>query len=435
MSEKIEYIELRIADILGRLKAMIVPCKPVDTLDELSKDPRLKKGTSLDGSSIVGLASVESSDLRLDPDPSSLVELPYTLQRTAAAMCFVREKTEPMNGKEFYHKDPRGRLHSVYDTLLKGTMELRVKIEPEFHFVTSDEEPFDDGEYADTYPANPGADILLEIATAIRKVGMKPRVIHHEVGEAQQEIEVDFDDSRRMADFILLFKHLARAVVQDHGIDITFMPKPFVGAAGSGLHCHLQLWEDNRNLFGIKDSNDLSDTAKMFVAGLLEHAPAITAIANPTVNSYKRLVPHHEAPVYISWGMKNRTALIRVPLVTTSERAAIELRSPDPMTNPYLLFTAIIAAGMDGIERKLSAPTPRSEDVFKLTDVERKELGISSLPSTLGDALDHLEQDSVIRSALGDELVETYIQIKRKEWADYISDAVTDWEWEKYFDI
>ncbi len=186
MSEKIEYIELRIADILGRLKAMIVPCKPVDTLDELSRDPRLKKGTSLDGSSIVGLASVESSDLRLDPDPSSLVELPYTLQRTAAAMCFVREKTEPMNGKEFYHKDPRGRLHSVYDTLLKGTMELRVKIEPEFHFVTSDEEPFDDGEYADTYPANPGADILLEIATAIRKVGMKPRVIHHEVGPGIQ---------------------------------------------------------------------------------------------------------------------------------------------------------------------------------------------------------------------------------------------------------
>ncbi|MFW9847623.1 MAG: glutamine synthetase family protein [Candidatus Thorarchaeota archaeon] len=434
MSTKIEYVEFRIVDILGRLKAMIVPCKPVDTLEELQNDPIMKNGTSIDGSSILGLSRVESSDLRMRPDLTTLMELPYMMQRTAAVMCFVQEKGAT-DSNSFYPTDTRSVLHQVCEKLLAKEMSLRTKVEPEFHFVTPDGDKFDDATYADSYPTNPGVDLLLEIATSIQKVGMRPRVIHHEVGESQQEIEIEYEDIRKMADNLLIFKNLSKAIALDAGIDINFMPKPFESAAGSGLHCHLQLWSGDTNLFGEESTNDLSETARYFIAGLLEHTPAITAIANPTVNSYKRLVPHQEAPVYIAWGMKNRTALIRVPLFNISRKAAIEFRSPDSMTNPYLLFAAILAAGMDGINRSLTPPEPRSEDIFSLTDEERDELGIKALPANLGDALDALENDEIIIDALGSDIIERFITIKRKEWNDYLSEIVTEWEWENYSDL
>jgi glutamine synthetase len=434
MSEKIEFIELRFTDLLGRLKAMIVPCNPSETIDEVAKDSALKSGTSCDGSSVAGLAKVESSDLHLEPDQTSLIELPYASQRTAAVMCYIREKIADGKSAEYFSLDSRGRLHKISQDLLPGKMQLKVKVEPEFHFITPDGEPFDEAGYADTYPNSPGMDMLLELASTLRTLGIKPRVIHHEVGESQQEIELDFDDAKKMADNILLFKNLARSISRNQGVDVTFMPKPFEGAAGNGLHCHLQLWEGGKNLFGIDGGSELSETAKMFVAGLLEHAPAITAIANPSVNSYKRLVPHHEAPVYITWGMMNRTALIRVPMFGSGEKAAIELRSPDPMTNPYLLFTAIIAAGMDGVNRNLIPPDPRSEDIFQLGDDERENLGIEMLPTTLETALDSLEADSVICEAIGQDILDSFVKLKRKEWREYTSHIVTDWEWEMYED-
>ena len=432
MSEKIEHIELRFTDILGRMKAMIVPCNPVDDLKALASDPALKKGTSCDGSSVTGLAHVEASDLRLDPDPSTLIEIPFLGRRTAAAMCFVRKKEA---ADEHYSLDTRGRLQVVYKEQLQDKMRLMVKVEPEFHLITPEGQPFDDAGYADTYPRSPGMDILLSISAAIRDVGIKPRVIHHEVGEAQQEIELDFDDARKMADYILIFKNLARTIAQANGIDVTFMPKPFPDEAGSGLHCHLQLWDGENNLFGDSDTGGLSDTAKHFIAGLLDHAPAITAIANPSVNSYKRLVPHHEAPVYITWGEMNRTVLVRVPMFTTVDKAAIEFRSGDSMTNPYLLFSAIIAAGMDGIKRKLTPPEPRSEDIFHMTDDERAENNIKMLPSNLREALDCLEADSVILDAIGPDIARNYINLKRNEWNQYSNHIVTDWEWDMYQEI
>ena len=434
MSEKIEFIELRFPDLLGRLKAMVVPCNPVATIEEVAKDPAMKNGTSCDGSSVTGLAKVESSDLRLEPDSSSLIELPFVAQRTAAAMCYIREKIADGKSKEYFSLDSRGRLFKVSEDLLPGKMQLKVKVEPEFHFITPDGELFDEAGYADTYPCSPGMDLLLELASTLRALGINPRVIHHEVGESQQEIELDFDDATKMADKILLFKNLARSISRNHGIDVTFMPKPFEGAAGNGLHCHLQLWEDDKNLFGVDGTSELSETAKMFVAGLLEHAPAITAIANPSINSYKRLVPHHEAPVYITWGVKNRTVLIRVPMFGSGENAAIELRSADPMTNPYLLFTSIIAAGMDGVNRKLTPPDPRSEDIFHLSDAEREKLGIKMLPTTLEAALDNLEADSVICEAIGKDILDSFVKLKREEWRKYTNQIVTDWEWEMYED-
>jgi glutamine synthetase len=435
MSEKIEYIELRFTDLLGRMKAMVIPCKPANDLNEVLSDPALKRGTSCDGSSITGLANVEASDLHLDPDPSTLIEIPLTFQRTAAAMCFIREKEAHGTSKDYYSHDSRGRLHKICEDLLPGNLHLMVKVEPEFHFITPEGESFDDAGYADTYPKNPGMDILIELASAIREVGICPRVIHHEVGEAQQEIELDFDDARKMADNILIFKNLARAIAQSHGIDVTFMPKPFENEAGSGLHCHLQLWDGTKNLFGDEKTGGLSDTARMFIAGILEHSPAITAIANPTINSYKRLVPHHEAPVYITWGEKNRTVLVRVPMFGASEKAAIELRSGDSMANPYLFFSAIIAAGMDGINRKLAPPEPRSEDIFTLTDDERAKYDITMLPTSLEEALDCLEADPVIMEALGVGIAQAHIKLKRAEWRDYVSHIVSNWEWIKYQDL
>ncbi|MHA2058238.1 MAG: glutamine synthetase family protein [Candidatus Thorarchaeota archaeon] len=434
MSEKIEFIELRFPDLLGRLKAMVVPCNPATTIEEVAKDPTLKNGTSCDGSSVTGLAKVESSDLRLEPDRTSLIELPFVAQRTAAAMCYIRERIADGRSTDYFSLDSRGRLDKVSEDLLPGKMQLKVKVEPEFHFITPDGEPFDDAGYADTHPKSPGMDLLLELASTLRALGIKPRVIHHEVGESQQEIELDFDDATKMADNILLFKNLAKSISRNQGIDVTFMPKPFGGAAGNGLHCHLQLWDGDKNLFGVDGGSELSETAKMFIAGLLDHAPAITAIANPSINSYKRLVPHHEAPVYITWGIKNRTALIRVPMFGTGDKAAIELRSPDSMTNPYLLFTAIIAAGMDGVNRKLSPPDPRSEDIFLLSDDEREKLGIEVLPTSLETALDSLEADSVIGEAIGQDILKSFVKLKRKEWREYTNHIVTDWEWEMYED-
>lgn len=434
MSEKIEFIELRFTDLLGRLKAMVVPCNPVETIEEVAKDPVLKNGTSCDGSSVTGLAKVESSDLRLEPDPTSLIEIPFVSQRTVAAMCFIREKITDGKSTDYFSLDSRGLLNKVSSDLLPGKMELKVKVEPEFHFITPDGEPFDEAGYADTYPNNPGMDLLLELASTLQSLGIKPRVIHHEVGESQQEIELDFDDATKTADNILLFKNLTRSISRNQGIDVTFMPKPFEGSAGNGLHCHLQLWDGDKNLFGVDSGSEISETAKMFIAGLLEHAPAITAIANPSINSYKRLVPHHEAPVYITWGMKNRTVLIRVPMFGTGDKTAIEFRSPDPMTNPYLLFTAIIAAGMDGVNRKLTPPDPRSEDIFHMSNNEREKLGIKMLPITLEEALDSLEADSVICEAIGQDILKSFVELKRKEWREYTSHIVTDWEWEMYED-
>ncbi len=434
MAGKIEYIEYRLADILGQLRGMVVPCEPVDSLEELKKNPELLEGTSVDGSSILGLSRVESSDLRLDPDPNSLVELPYSHHRTAAVMCFVRDKAFA-DKKEFYPKDTRGVLHRVCEQYLAPEMMLKTKVEPEFYFTSMDGEPFDFAQYAATFPMNSSQTILLDIASAVRSTGVGVHVIHHEVGIAQQEVELAYEEVLRASDNILLFKNVARAIAAKNGIDVTFMPKPFSDQAGTGLHCHLQLWEKGENLFGDKENDSLSDTAKSFLAGLMKHAPAITAIANPTINSYKRLEPHQEAPVYISWGMQNRTTLIRVPLFQKSSKAAIEFRSPDPTSNPYLVFASIIAAGMEGVREEMKPIQPVEGDVFHMADSQRDEMGIKSLPVTLKEALEHLKRDRLISEALGKEIIDTYIDIKLGEWNDFISHSVTDWEWNTYFDM
>ncbi len=430
MSEKIKYVAFQFSDLLGRMKTMIVPCNPAETLEEVRSDPIMTNGTSVDGSSVAGLAQVEASDLRLRPDPDTLIELPYFSQRVAAAMCFVQKKAD-IGSSAYYPLDGRGILRTVHEKLMPE-YHLKIKTEPEFYFITADGEPLDSGQYADIYPAAVGQDTLLQIATAIQDMGMKPRVAHHEVGEAQYEIEIAFADSRVMADNIVRFKNITREIAQNDGFDATFMPKPFEGLAGNGMHCHLQLWKGKKNLFAGDKPGELSETGLHFLAGLLEHAEAIAAIGNSSINSYKRLVPHQEAPVYICWGYMNRTALIRVPLFSDPQKAAMEFRSPDPLANPYLLFSALIAAGMDGIKRKLNPPEALKGDVFHMDSDEIDELGIRMLPDNLYDALVALAGDQVIRDALGAEVIDAYIDLKLDEWEEYINHTVTDWEWEKY---
>jgi len=434
VSNKIEFLEIRFVDLSGRLRSMVVPIRPAESLAEVAKDPAMSKGTNIDGSSVVGFSKVEMSDLHLTPEPSSLVELPHTPDRRAAVMSYVYARTQTAKDLLPFDGDPRNILRRAQEKYLGSSKSLHLKVEPEFFFVAADGQPYDHASYADIPPRNLGADIMIEISRAFKSIPIEINVVHHETGPSQQEIELDFGPIMKRADSIVLFKNIVKAIAADKGIDATFMPKPFEGVAGSGMHCHMQLWEGNKNLFSTEKDARISEAARQFVAGLLKHAPAITAIANPTINSYKRLVPGYEAPVYISWGYANRTTLIRVPMFDRPEKAAIEFRSPDPSCNPYLLFAVILAAGMDGIEDKLEAPEPRKEDLYKLSLEELHKIGVQTLPSTLSDALDALEKDEFMKEVLGDRAFNTFLQLKRDEWKQYANTAVTNWEWSKYKD-
>ncbi len=326
---------------------------------------------------------------------------------------------------------PRTILKRSLEQLAAKGLQMRVKLEPEFYFLTEDGVPLDTAGYADIFPENQSMDLLLETALDLRAIGIEIAWVHSEHGQSQQEIELAFTELGRAADNFTLFKLLLRRRAALYDVEVSFMPKPFPSQAGSGLHVHLQLWKGNQNLLG-KSDGTLTETGYHFVAGLMHHAPAITALANPTVNSFKRLVPGFEAPVYITWGYLNRSALIRIPLFTSAEKAAIEFRSPDPLTNPYLLFPVLLGAGMDGIEKKLKAPEPVIEDVYHLSRKHLSQLKIQQLPDTLDGALQSLQKDAVLIEVIGSEFFDLYQQIRKAEWYKYIHGTVTDWEWEQY---
>ncbi|MFW9831716.1 MAG: glutamine synthetase family protein, partial [Candidatus Thorarchaeota archaeon] len=326
---------------------------------------------------------------------------------------------------------PRTILKRNLERLAAQGLELRVKLEPEFYFLTEDGLPLDAAGYADIFPENQGMDLLLETALDLRAAGIETAWLHSEHGQSQQEIELEFTELNRAADNFSLFKLLVRRRAALYDVEVSFMPKPFQDQAGSGLHCHLQLWKGNQNLFGNPDGT-LTATGLHFLAGLIHHASAITALANPTINSFKRLVPGFEAPVHIVWGYLNRSALIRIPLFTKTEKAAIEFRSPDPLANPYLLFAVLLGAGIDGIERKLPAPDPVVEDVYHLSLKQLAKLKIKQLPDTLKGALHALQQDEVIRAVLGEEFCSLYQKIREKEWYQYTHGTITDSEWDWY---
>ncbi len=427
---KLHFVELLTVDIDGVPKGMTVPINPVDSISALKKDSSLVPSCGVDGSSVKGLASITTSDLQLVPDISTIQELPNSHPRRAVVIADVYQRG-PDGDLTPHPMAPRTILKQNLEQLAANGLQIRVKLEPEFYFLTTDGVPLDDAEYADIFPENRGMDLLLETALDLRAIGIETAWLHSEHGQSQQEIELAFTELGQAADNFIIFKLLLRRRAALYDVEVSFMPKPFSSEAGSGLHCHLQLWKGNQNLLGMPDGT-LSDTGLHFVAGLLKHAPGITALANPTVNSFKRLVPGFEAPVYISWGYLNRSTLIRIPLFNSVEKAAVEFRSPDPLANPYLLFAVLLGAGITGVQRKLQPPEPVTENVYELTPKRLNQMKILQLPESLKGALHALHSDDVLCEVLGKKFCDVYKAIREAEWHRYTHETITDFEWDEY---
>ncbi len=420
-------LEIRFVDIHGTLKAMNLPIA-AEEISTAITDPVFSEGINIDGSSVAGFTTLESSDLHLSPVTDSLFELPYTEEPKLAVMCEIRQDGNIFAG------DTRSQLRNIIKKYLttKG-LSLKVGPEPEF-YLFKDNVPVDQGKYADIFPNAILEGMVKRFSQYLTKALIKPKVHHHEVGPGQYEIEIGYEEALRIADIIVTYKAIIRALAAKLEYTATFMPKPFIDEAGNGMHCHISLWEGTKNLFSASESNKVSSLAEHFMAGILEHAQAMTVLVAPTVNSYKRLVPGYEAPVYVAWGPLNRSALIRVPMFNNSKLARFEYRCPDPSCNPYLALISIVAAGMDGVERELELPPPVKKNIYKLSSKERHELNIRTLPGNLFEALSFLEKDKLLCDALGDHICKNFFQLKKEEWLQY-STQVTDWDWKRYFDV
>ncbi|MHA2251495.1 MAG: glutamine synthetase family protein [Candidatus Kariarchaeaceae archaeon] len=438
MSEMIEYIELRLVDIDGNLRGMTVPLeKPATTIEEVQEDPILQKGINVDGSSLPGFAKIENSDLHLTPDVSTLFEIPYLTKRKAAVLCFLYSRSQTSDADSPFLGDSRSLLKEALNTLLPNKV-VKVKPEPEFYIIedTYDQDvlPIDSGGYIDIAPADMSSDLMIDFSNQLRDMGIPVHYLHHENGPSQHEIEIQFNNALKICDDLVTFKPTIKAIAMQNQAKVTFMPKPFADEAGSGLHIHLQIWDVERNIFGDPENPEkISNEARWFIGGILRHASAITALANPSINSYKRL-GGFEAPIHITWGYRNRSTLVRVPLFRDPNKVSIEIRSPDFTANPYLLLTVLIQAGVDGIENKIEPPEPRSENVYQLTQEKLVREGINVLPSNLGRAIAALESDHIILNALGSHIGPAWLEIKRKEWMKYNNQIITDFEIENYLD-
>ncbi|MFX0172565.1 MAG: glutamine synthetase family protein [Candidatus Hodarchaeota archaeon] len=420
-------LEIRFVDIHGSIRAMNTPIVAED-LSKALNDPVFSEGVNIDGSSVAGFTELSNSDLHLLPEKETLFELPYTDEPKLAVMCEIRQNNRIFEG------DTRSRLKQIIEKYLRSKgWSLKIGPEPEFYLL-KESDPIDKGKYADTYPDSIAEGVIKRFSQHLSKSTLKPKVHHHEVGPGQYEIEIGHDLSLRTADAIVTYKAIIRALAMKNGFTATFMPKPFYGEAGNGMHFHTSLWEGSTNLFGTSGNNEISTLAKQFMAGILKHAQAMTAIVAPTVNSYKRLVPGYEAPVYLAWGPLNRSALLRVPMFQNPKTARFEYRCPDPSSNPYLAFIAVIAAGMDGIERELELQSPTNRNIFSLSSKERKDLNIKTLPGNLFEALSYLKGDAVLRDALGSHIYKKFMKIKKEEWLQY-STQVTDWDWKNFLNV
>ncbi|XGI84003.1 type I glutamate--ammonia ligase [Halorutilales archaeon Cl-col2-1] len=427
--EDVDFLRLQFTDILGVVKNVSVPA------DQAEK--AFEEGIWFDGSSVDGFVRIQESDMRLDPDPETFAVLPWRDKdgsKTARLICDVTDTDgTPFEG------DPRNVLKRALSKADEMGYDVNAGPEPEFFVFETDDgdptmTPHDSGGYFDLAPKDMASDLRRDIILALEEMGFDVEASHHEVAEGQHEIDFKYDDGLTTADNVATFRSVVRAVSELKDLHATFMPKPISEINGSGMHTHLSLFDDDGNAFHDPDDDfNLSDTAKSFLAGLLEHAPAITAVTNPTVNSYKRLVPGYEAPVYVAWSDTNRSALIRKPAARTPAASRIELRSPDPSCNPYLAFAVILQAGLDGIERGLEGPEPVRENIYDLDEDERDEYGIDTLPSNLDEAIDALEEDDVILDALGDHVAEKFVEAKRAEWNEYKA-YVSDWETERYLE-
>ncbi len=432
-AEDVKFVRAQFTDINGTLKSTAI------TVEEF--EDALYEGRGFDGSSILGYTPIHESDMLLMPDPSTFAILPWrpAPKRAARVICDVYIP----DGRRF-EGDPR----YVAQRGAKKARDLGYVYNcgPELEFFLFHKEslpngrpnPIDHGGYFDLHPLDMAEDVRRDMIFALENFGIRVEMSHHEVAPSQYEVDFRYADLVTTADRVLTYKMVAKTIAHLKGYIATFMPKPLFGENGSGMHTHQSLWvaKEDRNAFydaKMKRSDAMSDEALYFIGGLLEHAHALSAIVAPMVNSYKRLVPGYEAPVYISWAHKNRSALIRVPEYYPGMEKAMraEFRCPDPSCNPYLAFAAMCAAGLDGIKKKTMPPEPVEADIYEMSKEERARKGIGSLPSTLAEALDELEKDKVLQECLGKHVYENFMKIKRDEW-DEFRIQVTDWELEKY---
>lgn len=424
----VKYVFLQFTDIKGILRTITI------TIERLQS--YFEEGTAVDGSSIEGFSKIEDSDLVLKPIPHTFIQLPWN-EKIARIVCEVREP----DGRPF-EGDPRYILERFLNKIEKD-MGLKYYVGPELEFFLLDgTNPADNAFYYASAPLDKSTDYRIEMADMIEYFGLLPEYLHHEVAPGQQEINFKFGDALTTADGVQVYKLVASHLANKYGLVATFMPKPFFGINGSGMHVHQSLFfaETGENAFA-GENGKLSDLALNFVGGLLKYAPSITVLTSPTVNSYKRLVPGYEAPVYIAWDYGNRSALIRVPkyALKSKSRIRIELRSPDPSSNPYLAFAAMLAAGIQGIKEEITPPDPIPKNLYKLSDKEREELGIRTLPRSLEEALNEMKKVSFMKDVLGEHIYNTFIELKIKEWEEYKASVpdpytikVTDWEIKKY---
>lgn len=425
-----KFVRLQFVDIHGTPKNMAIPLVKPDQMEDILKD-----GLLFDGSSVEGFVDINESDLILKPDPDTFSTLPWRPEEKGVCR-FICDIYWP-EGKPF-EGDPRYILKRALEKAEKAGYDYNVGPEPEFFILDQDEEgnliPNDNGAYFDVEPVDQGTDIRRQLVMDLEALNFDVEVSHHEVAPGQHEIDFKFDNALRTADAVITFKQAIKAIVDTMGYMVTFMPKPFFGENGSGMHCHQSLFKGDKNVFYDPDTEtQLSQEAMYFMGGLLQHSPALTAICAPTINSYKRLVPGYEAPVYVAYGLKNRSTLVRIP-ASRGKGTRVELRMPDPSCNPYLAFAAMLEAGLDGMKNKIDPGEPTEIDVFGKSIEELKTLGIDVLPSSLWEAYHALEKDDVVRSTLGNHIYTQFRDIKKAEWDDYRI-QVFDYELDKYLTI
>ncbi|ASS91476.1 MULTISPECIES: type I glutamate--ammonia ligase [Aeribacillus] len=425
--ENVKFIRLQFTDILGTIKNVEIP------VSQLEK--ALDNKIMFDGSSIEGFVRIEESDMYLYPDLDTFVIFPWTAEKgkVARIICDIYNPDgTPFEG------DPRNNLKRVLKEMEElGFTAFNLGPEPEFFLFKLDEkgEPTlelnDNGGYFDLAPTDLGENCRRDIVLELEEMGFEIEASHHEVAPGQHEIDFKYADAIKACDDIQTFKLVVKTIARKHGLHATFMPKPLFGVNGSGMHCNLSLFRNGENAFYDPNTEDgLSETALQFIAGVIKHATSFTAVTNPTVNSYKRLVPGYEAPCYVAWSGRNRSPLIRIP-ASRGMSTRIEVRSVDPSANPYLAMAVLLKAGLDGIKNKLTPPKPVDRNIYVMTKEERIENGIVDLPATLYEALENLKQNEVIVSALGSHLFEHFVEAKEIEW-DMFRTQVHPWEREQY---
>jgi glutamine synthetase len=421
----IQDVLLWFTDLEGHLKSFSITTRELEAA--------LDDGMGFDGSSVTGFNAIEESDMVAIPDPTTYRILPDG--KTGRMICdVVTPDGEPYEG------DPRHVLRRALERMTAmGFDTFNIGPEAEY-FLFKDEkgtETLDEGGYFAQTTLDAATDVRRDTIRALESMGIPVEYHHHEVGPSQHEIDIRFTNALDMADFMLTYRLVVKEVAKQHGYHATFMPKPLFGENGSGMHTHQSLFTGGRNQFF--DENDqwhLSDTGKAFIAGQLRHAREMAAVFAQWVNSYKRLVPGYEAPVYVAWSQRNRSALIRIPLYKPGSEQATraEIRCPDPACNPYLLFAALLHAGLEGIEQGYELPDPMETNLYHLTAEQRRERGVTSLPETLGEAIDAFAASDLMRKAVGPHIFDRYVELKRKEWDEYRV-QLTEWEMKKYLAV